>query len=143
MKILPKVCAAAGIIGSCIVNILGGWDLALQALVVFMGIDYVTGLMVAGVFQNSKKTETGGLESKAGWKGLCRKISTLLFVIIGYYTDKLAGVSFARYAIIIGFCVNEFISIVENAGLMGLPLPAAVSKALDLLKSKSEEGEKK
>lgn len=67
------ICTAIGVAGSFIASMFGGWDAALATLVIFMAIDYVTGLIVAGVFHNSGKTENGALESRAGWKGLCRK----------------------------------------------------------------------
>jgi toxin secretion/phage lysis holin len=127
-------------LGAAVAELFGGWDQALQTLVIFMVIDYLTGLAVAGIFKNSKKTESGGLESKAGWKGLCRKATELVFVLAGYQIDLLMGIDYVRLAIIVGFCGNELISIVENAGLMGLPLPDAVLQAIDLLNGK-EEGE--
>ena len=71
------ICTAIGIIGGVIASLFGGWDTALQTLVIFMAIDYITGLVVAGVFHASPKTKTGALESKAGWKGLIRKGETL------------------------------------------------------------------
>lgn len=79
-----KICTIIGILGSFIASLFGGWDAALVTLIMFMCIDYVSGLIVAGVFHKSKKSETGALESKAGWKGLCRKCMTLLFVLIAY-----------------------------------------------------------
>ena len=71
------ICTAIGLIGGAIAALFGGWDTALQTLVIFMAIDYITGLVVAGVFHASPKTKTGALESKAGWKGLIRKGETL------------------------------------------------------------------
>ena len=108
-------------------------------LCLFMAIDYVSGLVVAGIFHNSKKTATGALESKAGWKGLCKKGMTLLFVLIAYRLDLAIGTSYIRDAVIIGFMANELISIVENAGLMGLPLPAIINKAIDVLQNKGKD----
>lgn len=134
-----KICTIIGILGSFIASLFGGWDAALITLIMFMGIDYVSGLIVAGVFHNSKKTETGTLESKAGWKGLCRKCMTLLFVLIAYRLDLAIGVSYIRDAVIIGFMANELISIVENAGLMGVPLPAVIQNAIDILTKKSDQ----
>ena len=69
-----------GIIGAAFDALFGGWDMGLQVLVTFMVIDYATGLIVAGVFHQSGKTESGRLESRAGFKGLCRKESALMFV---------------------------------------------------------------
>ena len=85
---------------------------------IFMGIDYVTGLIVAGVFHNSEKTTNGALESRVGWKGLCRKGVTLLIVLVGCRLDVVMGSNFIRDAVVIAFIVNETISIIENAGLM-------------------------
>lgn len=133
------ICTTAGAIGGVIASFFGGWDAGLATLVMFMAIDYVSGLVVAGVFHNSKKTASGALESKAGWKGLCRKGMSLLFVLIAYRLDLAIGSNYIRDAVIIGFIVNETISIVENAGLMGVPLPKVINKAIDILTSKSEE----
>ena len=133
------ICTTAGAIGGVIASLFGGWDAGLATLVMFMAIDYVSGLVVAGVFHNSKKTSSGALESKAGWKGLCRKGMSLLFVLIAYRLDLAIGSNYIRDAVIIGFIVNETISIVENAGLMGVPLPEVINKAIDILTSKSEE----
>lgn len=133
------ICTAAGIVGSAIAAMFGGWDEALATLIIFMVIDYVSGLIVAGVFHKSKKTESGTLESRAGWKGLCRKGVTLLFVLVAHRLDMAIGVDYIRNAVIIGFMVNELISIVENAGLMGIPLPKVIQNAIDILTEKSEQ----
>lgn len=133
------ICTAAGIVGSAIAALFGGWDEALITLVIFMVIDYVSGLIVAGVFHTSKKTESGTLESHAGWKGLCRKGVTLLFVLVAHRLDMAIGVDYIRNAVIIGFMANELISIVENAGLMGIPLPKVIQNAIDILTEKSEK----
>lgn len=131
-----------GVVGGFIASLFGGWDAALTTLIIFMGIDYVTGLIVAGVFNNSTKSANGALESRAGWKGLCRKGVTLLIVLIACRLDMVIGSSFMRDAVVIAFIANELISIVENAGLMGIPVPAVIKKAIDILKNKSEsEGE--
>ena len=133
------ICTTVGAAGGAVAAFFGGWDTGLVTLVIFMCIDYVSGLVVAGVFHNSKKTKTGALESKAGWKGLCRKCMSLLFVLVAYRLDLVIGSNYIRDAVVIGFIANEAISIVENAGLMGIPLPAVISKAIDILTSKSEE----
>lgn len=133
------LCTGVGLIGSMIAGAFGGWDQALVTLVIFMVIDYLSGLIVAGVFHNSTKTESGALESKAGWKGLCRKCVTLLFVLIAYRLDLAIGVDYIRNAVIIGFIANELISIVENAGLMGIPLPAVIQSAIDILTRTSKK----
>lgn len=135
------LCTVAGVVGSFIASLFGGWDTGIGTLVLFMSIDFLSGLAVAGVFHKSKKTENGKLESGAGWKGLCKKCMTLLFVLIAHRLDLAIGTSYIRDAVIIGFMANELISIVGNAGLMGLPLPAVLSKAIDILTKKAEVAE--
>ena len=102
-------------------------------------VDYLSGLIVAGVFHKSNKTDTGSLESKTCWKGLCRKCMTLIFVLIAYRLDLVIGTNYIRDAVIIAFIGNELISLVENAGLMGVPLPAVITKAIDILQKKAEK----
>ena len=132
--------AVAGIVGSVIASFFGGWDAALATLLIFMGIDYLTGLIVAGVFKRSK-TENGALESRAGWKGLCRKGVTLLVVLVACRLDLVMGSNFIRDAVVIAFTANEAVSIIENAGLMGVPIPAVITKTIDVLKKKEESGD--
>ena len=135
------VWTGAGVVGSTIAALFGGWDAALITLIIFVSIDYVTGLLVAGVFHTSEKTKNGALESRAGWKGLCRKGVTLLVVLVACRLDLVTGANFIRDAVVIGFIANETISIVENAGLMGIPIPAVIMQAIDVLKHKAEGGE--
>ena len=130
------ICTAVGVIGGFVASLFGGWDAALTTLLLFMVIDFISGVVVAGVFHNSTKSETGTLQSFAGWKGLCRKCMTLLFVLIAYRLDLAIGVNYIRDTVIIGFIANELISIIENAGLMGLPLPEVITQAIDILKKK-------
>ena len=132
------ICTTLGLIGSFIASFFGGWTASLTTLLIFMGIDYLSGLIVAGVFHNSPKTETGALESRAGLKGLIRKFAMLLFVLIGHRLDVAVGSAYIRDAICIAFMANELLSIVENAGLMGVPIPAAITNAIDILKKKGE-----
>ena len=132
------ICTAVGIVGGFICSLFGGWDTALATLLMFMAIDYASGLVVAGVFHKSNKSDTGALESRAGWKGLCRKCMTLLFVLIAHRLDLALNINYIRDAVILGFMTNELISIVENAGLMGIPLPPVITKAIDVLTKKAE-----
>ena len=136
---LAAVCTAVGAVGGVIAKALGGWDNAVITLIIFMMIDYAMGLIVAGVFKNSEKSENGGLSSRVCWIGLARKVITLLFVVIAYRLDLLIGSDYIRTGVIIAFCASELISICENAGLMGVPLPAVITKAIDILKNKSED----
>lgn len=131
------ICTILGAVGGILTVIFGGWNAMLTTLILFISIDYVTGLMVAGIFRRSPKTETGGLQSKIGWKGLVKKVVVLLLVVAAARIDLILGTSYIRNAVCIGFSCNELISILENAGLMGIPLPTALKNAVDLLQKKS------
>ena len=128
-----------GVIGGAISTVFGGWSASMTTLLIFMGIDYITGLIVAGVFNNSPKTNSGALESRAGWKGLFRKCVTLLMVLIACRLDMVLNTTFIRDCVVIAYIANETISIIENAGLMGIPVPSVIVKAIDVLKSKAED----
>lgn len=131
-----------GVVGSVIAEVFGGWDAAMITLVTLMIIDYIMGVLVAAVWHKSPKSESGTLESRAGWKGLCRKGVILLIVLIAARLDILLGTSnIVRNAAIIGYSANELISVVENAGLMGVPIPSIIQKAIDVLQKKAEGGE--
>ena len=130
------VCISIGMVGAAVSTMLGGWSEALTTLLICMVIDYITGLVVAGVFHNSPKTATGALESNAGLKGLFRKAVMLLFVLIGHRLDVAVGTTYIRDAVCIAFISNEVISLVENAGLMGVPIPEVITNAIDVLKNK-------
>ena len=130
------ICTLLGLLGSGLCWAFGGWDAALSALVICMSVDYISGSLVALVFHNSRKSETGAYNSAYGLKGLCKKCLMLLFVIAAVQADHLTGSDFIRDAVCIGFCTNEILSIVENLGLAGIPMPQAVVKALEQLQSK-------
>ena len=130
------ICTALGVIGGGITWALGGWDAALLALLICMGVDYISGSIVALVFHKSSKSETGAYNSAYGLKGLCKKGLMILFVLVAVQIDKLMGVDYVRDAVCIGFCTNEVLSIVENLGLAGVPMPEAVVKALEQLQKK-------
>ncbi len=124
---------------SSIASLFGGWDAALQTLILFMAIDWFTGgILLPVVFKKSPKSASGTLESHAGWKGLCRKGMTLLFVLIAVRLDLLMKTNYLRDTVCIAFIANEALSIIENAGLMGMPIPEVLRKTVGVLEKKSE-----
>lgn len=129
------ICMIAGIVGGFITTLLGGWDSALVTLIVFMGVDFFTGVVTAAMGK-SKHTDSGGLSSKAGWVGLAKKVCTLLLIAVAVRMDILLGTTYIRDAVCISFCLNELLSIVENTSLMGVPFPPAIKKAIDVLQTK-------
>ncbi|MDO4274782.1 MAG: phage holin family protein [Eubacteriales bacterium] len=135
-----KLITAIGLAGSTLATLFGGWDSFLQTLLIFMAVDWFTGgILLPAVFGKSPKSPNGALESRAGWKGLCRKAMTLFYVLVAAQLDQLMGTEYLRNAVCIGFIANEGLSIIENAGLMGLPLPTRLKKGIDMLKSSVEE----
>lgn len=128
------ICTATGLLGAGLAWAFGGWDAGLMALLVCMGVDYLSGSIVALVFHNSRKTASGAYNSGYGLKGLCKKGLMLLFVTVAVQLDLLMGLDYVRDAVCIGFCTNEVLSITENLGLAGVPMPQAVTKALEQLR---------
>lgn len=129
---------AFGAIGGAVAWLFGGWTMALTTLLIFMAIDYITGIIVAGVFHKSGKSKTGSLSSIAGIKGLAKKGMILLFVLIAYRLDLQIGTTYIKDAVCIAFMANELLSIVENAGLMGVPIPEVIVKAIEVLKHRKD-----
>ena len=133
---------AIGAIGGVFVTLFGDWNVALTVLCICMAIDYATGLVVAGVFHASPKSANGGLDSNSGWKGLIRKVATLVIVLIAHFVDILIGTAYIRDAVIVAFTVNEILSILENCALMGVPIPQVLLRGIDVLHQQAKENER-
>ena len=127
-----------GVIGGAISSFIGGVDEPLVALLLFMLADYITGMIVGGVFKNSAKTEDGGLESRAGWKGLVRKFSTLILVVVAARLDIILDTDYIRSMVVFAFLANELLSIIENVGLMGVKIPKVLSNAISVLNRRGD-----
>jgi toxin secretion/phage lysis holin len=129
-KIIQTIAAIAS--GLCSF-MFGGMDGLLYALVSFMVLDYITGCLVAII-----KKE---LSSKVGFKGIAKKVLIMALVAVGHILDThiLGGGAFCRSAVIGFYIANEGISILENAGDLGIPLPKKLIAVLKQLKSKDDE----
>ena len=138
MPIRIFILSGVACVGAAIASLLGGWTGAMTTLVILMFIDYVTGIIVAGVFHNSPKCSGGALSSAVGFKGICRKFVILLIVVVACRVDLLLETNIIRDATCIGFCVNELVSITENAGLMGIPLPRKLVEAIEVLRGDND-----
>ena len=141
MKIKHVFTFITGLISTFVIHYLGGWDFALQTLVMFIVIDYVTGMYVAGILHKSPKTKSGGLSSEKGFHGMVNKIMLLVFVAIMYRLDLFFNIDYLRNGTIVAYCVNELISIIENAGLMGVYVPDIVKRGIDLLNREIDDNE--
>src|SRR5574344_2639865 len=134
------ICTVAGVLGSVVTTLCGGWSKGLITLLIFMAVDYFSGLVAAGVFKASKKTSTGALDSNTCFKGICKKGMMLLIILVAYRLDLTIGTNYFRDGAVIAFICNETISIIENAGLMGIPIPNVIKKAIDILQQKKDGG---
>ena len=125
------ICATLAGIGTFLSFIFGDWDIALQCQVVAVALDYISGVIKA--FVNKE------LSSKIGVKGLLKKVGVFVIVALSVILDKVTGESgMIRTLVIYYFVANEGLSIVENLGEAGLPIPDVIKKALKSLKSESK-----
>ena len=138
MPIKIFILSGVACVGAAIASLFGGWNGAMTTLVILMLIDYVTGIIVAGVFHNSPKCSGGALSSAVGFKGICRKFVILLIVVVACRVDIILNTNVIRDATCIGFCANELVSITENAGLMGIPLPRKLVEAIEVLRGDND-----
>ena len=122
-------------IGTVLTYIFGGWDTCLIVLVAFIAIDYITGIIAATV---NKK-----LNSHIGFNGILRKSTIFLVLIVAVLLDRLLneGTWVFRTLVCYFYIANEGLSILENAGKCGVPLPDKLIKTLEQLKNKGEKGE--
>ena len=113
------------------VYLLGGCDVSLICLIVAIAIDYISGVMKAFV-----KKE---LSSKIGLYGLLKKVGVLLVVMLAVVVDRVTGeTGMIRSLVIYYFVANEGLSVIENLGQTGVPIPSTIKKALKALKKESK-----
>lgn len=132
-------CAAA--LGGAIAGWFGGWSALMTALAVMMAMDYLTGCMAAFAGR-STKTQGGGWLSQESFKGLMRKGAIMLMVLLGTMLDRAVGTDGMVFqtATACYYIANEGLSVLENVARLGVPVPAAVRRALEALKEKGDGG---
>lgn len=122
--------------GGAIVSYFLGWNEALEALLVLMVIDYITGLLAAYINPNLQ------LNSNRGFKGICKKIMILLLIALAHELEKATGIPAVQSVVVWFFIGNEGLSVIENAAKAGVPIPAKLRDTLEQLQSE-KEGERK
>ena len=131
MNIKFDICGLFAGLGTVLVYMFGGIDVAMQCLLIAIAIDYVSGLIKAYV--------TKTLDSKIGFKGILKKIGILCIVCLAFLLDRITGESGAiRTLVIYYFVANEGLSILENLSIAGLPIPQSIKKALQALKKENK-----
>lgn len=140
MNVKTVICTVSGAAGAVIASLFGGWTDDMITLIIVMAVDFALGLLIAALFNKSPKSESGRVSSKSCFIGLCKKCTMLMFVLIAHRLDISLGTDYIKPAAVIAFIVNELISIVENAGIIGIPMPEIIKKAIDLLKNKDGDG---
>ena len=141
MTIWERAAEAAAALGGLIVGLYGGWSASLSVLVVFMCADYILGVACA-LARKSQKTEGGGFLSKVAFIGLLKKAVIMLVVMLAVQLDQLVGQSatFETGAVFF-YIANEGLSIVENAALLGVPVPKPLRDSLEVLRNKHSQGD--
>ena len=129
-------CSILAGIGTGLVYLWGGFDVAMQCLLVAIVLDYVSGIIKAFVLKQ--------LSSSIGFKGILKKFGVLVVVALAVLIDRVTGESGAiRTLVIYYFVANERLSIIENMGLAGLPIPKSIKEALKALKKQGDDGNAK
>ena len=119
-------------IATTLMYLLGGWDIALQSLIIVIILDYLTGI--------AKSYVTKKLNSSIGFKGIVKKVSMFCIVAIAVIVDRFIGQSGMIRTLIIYYLVaNEGLSIIENLGEMNIVVPDFLKERLEQLKDKDKE----
>ncbi|RAK21158.1 toxin secretion/phage lysis holin [Anoxybacillus vitaminiphilus] len=122
----------AAVIGAVVGFLFGGWSKVLILLITLVVIDYATGFLAGAVERK--------LSSKVGFRGIAKKIMIFVMVAVGHLVDTAIGTNHMfRDAAIFFYCANELVSILENAGRMGLPVPDRLQQTVDILKGRGEK----
>jgi len=140
MKLQQTLLSLVMSLAALLARALGGWDAALAMMFLLMGLDVVSGLLVA-LCRKSDKTGSGGFRSGSFFTGLTRKLLMVLLVILGTALDSLLGTSVCRLSVIGFYAANEALSVVENAALLGLPFPRGLLKSLERYQQQQDETE--
>lgn len=136
INIKNTLCISLGVLGTFLATLFGGWSEDMITLIIVMSVDFIMGILIAAIFKKSPKSESGAVNSKSCFIGLCKKCVILAFVLIAHRLDISLNTNYIKTATIISFIVNELISIIENAGIMGVPMPQVITRAIELLKQK-------
>ena len=132
-KIQIIINSIAGVVGAVLGFMYGEVTGLFWALIAFMALDYITGVVVAAINKQ--------LSSEVGFRGLAKKLMILVFVSLGHIADMyvLGGTPVAMSAVMLFYIANEGLSIIENAGNLGLPVPKKLKDIMVQLKKESEE----
>ena len=134
-----RLWAVACTLGVLTIHYVGDLDAHVKALLVLMGIDYLSGLLLPFVFGKSKKSRLGKFHSRESIKGLFKKGMMIGLIVVAKELDIVIGGEFVADAVIIAFIVNESLSITEHAALAGVPIPEKLRRAIGALHEKTDD----
>ena len=120
-------------LGTILINIIGKPTDELMILLLLMVIDLITGTLVSAIWHKSSKTKSGKLSSRVMFKGIVKKLLTLVIVVIAYQLDILLNIDMIIYIVIISLIIEEVLSVIETIALTGIQVPTIISKGLDIL----------
>lgn len=137
IKLKTLITSAVGFSWTAFITALyGSVNDELKTLLILILIDLICGLITAAIFKRSPKTKSGGLSSNEMRKGVFKKIGILLIVAVAHQIDSVLHINYIMFACEITLIAEEILSIVESAGLMGIPIPKAITSSIDLLNRK-------
>lgn len=140
MKVKYLIELIISALGTLIINIIGKPTDELKILLLLMIIDLITGTLVSAVWHKSNKTKSGKLSSRVMFKGIVKKLLTLVIVVIAYQLDILLNIDMIRHIVIISLIIEEVISVMETIAITGKKIPAIITKALDVLEKEVKNG---
>lgn len=128
-----------GMCATLVTRLFGNWTPHMEILLICMIIDFLFGVCIALFFKNSPKTKTGAADSWEMFKGLCKKIGMFGIVAVAHQIDLTLGINYIMTMTLYGFIASEALSIVENAGIMGIIKSQVLINAINILKDKAEK----
>ena len=132
--LIIKWLVAAG--GSAASYLFGGWNTLLEILILFVVIDFITGIIASAV--------CGELNSEIGLIGITKKVFIFIIIVVAYKIDSILGSShFLQDSVTLFYLSNKLLTIIENSGRIGMPIPTVVKQAVEILRNKGEDEDKR
>lgn len=141
-----QVLMILSVIGSIVINLLGGWDTQLQTMIILMALDVITGTLIAMFWNKSPNSTRGAYDTQIAFKGGMKKLVVFVAIAFAVLVDKLfvyaiGADDYVRTSVILYYSGVEGASLVENLGIMGIPLPSVIINAFETLQDRGRNGD--